>query len=287
MGKLDGKHIAVTGPRCAEEFTRMVVKMGGQPFIYPAQGTVYSDDRMLEEQIRELTVKPVDWLVLTTGIGTEALVNKAEELGLRSELLAVMSSTRIAARGYKTVNALRKLDIAPTVKADDGTTDGVYRELAEFPLEGARIALQLYGDPSPKISVRLREAGAECVELMPYIHVMPDTGPLDELISRCIAGSLNAVVFTSTVQARCVFHRARETGQDELLLRAFEDGVVAVAVGKVTAEALFEEKVVRVLYPEEERLGPSLVGVGRWFEDNDAEQSVELDAAPLINTVSN
>ncbi len=267
MGKLSGKNIAVTGPRCEAEFTRMVLKMGGQPFICPAQGNVYSDDEKLGGQLRELTSSSVDWLVLTTGIGTEALVAKAEALGMKDELLAFMSTTRIAARGYKTINALRRLQIEPAVKADDGTTDGIFRALSVFPLAGTTIALQLYGDPSPKISKRLRDAGAECIELLPYVHIMPETGPIDELIDRCLEGSMDAVVFTSTAQARCIFHRARATNKEQILLAAFENHVLCVAVGKVTAEALHDEGIVRVMYPDEERLGPALVGAGRWFEE--------------------
>lgn len=277
MGKLSGRTITVTGPRCEVEFTRMVLKMGGNPFICPAQGNVYSDDGLLEEQLRSLTASSVDWLVLTTGIGTEALVAKAEDLGMKEELIAFMSRTPIAARGYKTVNALRKLHIDPVIKAEDGTTDGIFRALSIYPLQGARIALQLYGDPSPRISNRLRDAGAECIELLPYIHVMPEPGPIDELINRCLEGTMDAVVFTSTAQARCVFHRARETMKEHLLLAAFEKAVLCVAIGNVTADALHDEGVIRLIYPEEERLGPALIGAGRWFEEQ-ADTKVEVSA---------
>lgn len=279
MGKLSGRSITVTGPRCEVEFTRMVLKMGGSPFICPAQGTVYSDDGLLEEQLRSLMTSSVDWLVLTTGIGTEALVAKAEELGMKEELLAFMSRTRIAARGYKTVNALRKLQIDPGIIAEDGTTDGIFRALSIYPLQGARVALQLYGDPSPPISNRLRAAGAECIELLPYIHVMPEPGPIDEMINRCLGGTMDAVVFTSTAQARCVFHRARETKKEQLLLTAFENNSLCVAIGKVTAEALYDEGVKHLIYPEEERLGPALVGTGRWFEEHAGNKM----AQPLLS----
>lgn len=271
MGKLSGRHVAVTGPRCEEEFNRIVGKLGGTPWIYPAQGTVYSNGDQLMYQILELLWRPVDWLVLTTGIGTEALLSMAEKLGMREELLAVMKKSRIAARGYKTVNALRKLGIHPEIKADDGTMDSVYKELAEHGLAGKRIALQLYGDPSPRISGKLRLAGAECIELLPYVHVMPDVGPIDELIGRCIDGTLDAVVFTSTVQARSVFQRARETSKEQALLAAFSSYVLGIAVGKITAEAMNDEGMVRVVYPEEERLGPAILcAASRLLLDNPA-----------------
>ena len=270
MGILMGRHVAVTGPRCEEEFTRIVGKQGGTPWIYPAQGTVYSDGKQLMFQIAELLWRPVDWLVLTTGIGTEALLTMAEKLGMRDELLVVMKKARIAARGYKTVNALRKLGIEPTVQAEDGTMDGVYKALAELGLSGKRIAVQLYGDPSPKFSTKLRMSGAECIELLPYVHVMPDVGPIDELIDRCLDGTLDAVVFTSTVQARSVFQRARETNKGQRLLASFESRVLGIAVGKVTAEAMNDEGMVRVVYPEEERLGPAILCAGRLLLNNPA-----------------
>lgn len=282
MGKLSGMHIAVTGPRCESEFRLIAHKLGGMPSVYAAQGTVYSDADQLETQLRELMDNPVDWLILTTGIGTDALVMKAEELGMREELLAVMSKARIAARGYKTVNALRKHGIDATVKADDGTTDGIYRALADYSLAGARIALQLYGDPSPRIAGRLRAAGAECMELLPYIHIMPDPAPIDELIDRCLFGTMDAVVLTSTVQARCIFHRARETNKERELLAAFETRVLGVAVGKITAEAMNEEGMNRVIYPEEERLGPAIIAAGRWFEERGGALASDLEnIAPL------
>jgi uroporphyrinogen-III synthase len=281
MGKLSGRNIAVTGPRCEVEFTRMVLKMGGTPFICPAQGHAYSEDGSLAEQLRSLMTTEVDWLVLTTGIGTEALIAKAEDIGMKEELLSFMSKTRVAVRGYKTVNTLRKHQIDPAVKVEDGTTDGIFRELSVYPLQGARIALQLYGDPSPRISKRLRAAGAECIELLPYIHVMPESGPIDELIGRCLAGSIDAVVFTSTAQARCVFHRARVLGKEQPFLASFENNALCVAVGKVTADALHDEGVIRVIYPEEERLGPALVGAGRWFERRGTASDVFITSAHL------
>ncbi|WEK54807.1 MAG: uroporphyrinogen-III synthase [Candidatus Cohnella colombiensis] len=267
MGKLDGVHIAVTGPRCEVEFTRIVTKMGGQPSIAPAQGITYMDAKQLQVQIEELIRHRVDWLLLTTGIGTTALLDQADELGLKDQLLTVMKQTPIAARGYKTLNVLRKLEITPTIIAEDGTTEGLFKALSAYPLEGAKLALQLYGDPSPKLTERLRQSGAQCIELLPYIHIMPDRGPIDLLIGQCLDGTMDAVLFTSTAQARCVLQRARELNVDQQLLETFDKSVLGVAVGRVTAEAMREEGITRVLFPEEERLGSALLSAGRWFEE--------------------
>ncbi len=265
--KLAGRTVAVTGARAAEEFARMVEKMGGIPVVFPAQGVATADEAAMERQLEALFAAPVDWFVLTTGMGTETLLAKAEALGLKERLLDLMAVTPIAARGYKTVNALRKLGLVPEVRDDDGTTEGLYRQLAaRGPLRGKRLAVQLYGDPQPPLLRKLEEAGAVCVNLLPYIYVAPEPGPVDELLGRLIAGALDAVVFTSAVQVRNVMARAAETGRKREALRSLDAGAVAVAVGKVTAEALHEEGVRRVVVPAEERLGVALVELGRWFD---------------------
>ena len=264
--KLAGRTVAVTGARMAGEFANIVRKMGGIPLVFPAQGIVKADDEAVAERLRELFAAPVDWLVLTTGFGTETLLEKAEAAGLRERLLELMRSTPIAARGYKTANALRKLGMAPEVRDDDGTTAGLFRELAaRGPLAGKRVAVQLYGDPAAPLLRKLRKAGAVCIELLPYLYVEPDPGPVDELLALLMEGKPDAVVFTSAVQVRNLQARAAATGRREAL-RAFDGPTVAAAVGKVTEEALRDAGVRRVVVPEEERLGTALVELGRFFE---------------------
>lgn len=264
--KLAGRTVAVTGARAAEEFSRIVEKMGGTPAVFPAQGMVTADEAEMERQLQALFAAPVHWFVLTTGIGTETLLAKAESLGLKERLLDLLAGTPIAARGYKTANALRKLGLTPAVRDDDGTTEGLFRQLAaRGPLRGRRLAVQLYGDPGAPLLRKLEEAGAVCVNLMPYLYTAPEPGPVDDLLVRLIAGGLDAVVFTSAVQVRNVMSRAAATGRKAEAVRALDEAAVAVAVGKVTAEALREEGVRRVVVPEEERLGVALVELGRWF----------------------
>jgi uroporphyrinogen-III synthase len=215
--------------------------------------------------------QPADWVILTTGIGTETLLTKAEELGLREELLTTLKSVRIAARGYKTVQALRKLGLEPEIQADDGTTAGVLRALQPYPLEGQHVILQLYGDPAPRMMGALALRGALCEEWMPYRHVPPEDGAVDELLDEAVRGEVDAIVFTSTVQVRYALQRADKRGMRGDFLRALDSTVVAAPIGKVTAEALKEEGVQRMMIPKEERLGFALLELGRFFQGTIAE----------------
>ncbi|MFS0725753.1 uroporphyrinogen-III synthase [Paenibacillus sp. 1P07SE] len=266
MARLEGRVIAITGPRKAEEMSRMIAKFGGTAVVRPAQGTVFLDDSRIREQLTALIEQPAEWLILTTGVGTEALMQTAEQLGLEEPFRRALSRMKLAARGYKTVGVLKKLGLAPAARDLDGTTAGLLREMEGIDLTGRRVALQLYGDPAPRITAMLAARGAHCEELLPYRHIPPEGDVTERLIEEIVSGAVDAVALTSTVQVRYMMGCAAKLGRLDEVLRAFAERVLAVAVGKVTAEALREEGVERVLYPEEERMGNMVVAMSRHFD---------------------
>jgi uroporphyrinogen-III synthase len=202
MVRLEGKKIAITGPRKAEDMARMIGKFGGEAVIRPAQGTVFLDDSQFAEQLQSLIEQPVDWLVLTTGVGTEALLSTAEKLGQLDRFIETLRGVKLAARGYKTVNVLRRLGLTPLVRDEDGTTAGLLRLMEPHNLSGQRVGLQLYGDPAPRLNAVLQSWGADCEEILPYRHIPPEGDVVSQLLGEIVAGAVDAVAFTSTVQVR-------------------------------------------------------------------------------------
>ncbi|TVY05522.1 uroporphyrinogen-III synthase [Paenibacillus cremeus] len=267
MAKLEGKRIALTGPRKAAELSVIVEKLGGIPIVRPAQGTVEIEREKVEKKVVELIQHGADWIILTTGVGTEMLVQVAESMGLAEEFVKALSRTQIAARGYKTVKYLKHLGLEPTVRDDDGTTVGILRALMPYDLRGNKVALQLYGDHAPRLVQWLRKSGAEYYEILPYKHIPPETAIVDTLLKEIIEGELDAVTFTSTPQVRFLMAYARDKGWAKQVTQAFEDGVVATAVGKVTAEALRDEGISRVVAPEEERMGSMMVTLAKYYDE--------------------
>ncbi|MCY8161019.1 uroporphyrinogen-III synthase, partial [Bacillus licheniformis] len=57
-----------------------------------------------------------------------------------------------------------------------------------------------------------------------------------------------------------------ENGYAGKIVQSFQDSVLAAAVGKVTAEALREEGVERLLAPDLERMGAMIVELARFYE---------------------
>lgn len=263
--RLEGKRIALTGPRRAEELGKLIENMGGIPLYRPAQGTVFLEDEKLRQGIRTWVSQPPDWSIFTTGIGLSALFEMAEEMGLLEVLLANLSNSRIAARGYKTVNVLKKRQLTPHVRDDDGSTDGLIRELAAYELKGATVLLQLYGDRAPKLVEWLEQQGAVCTEILPYRHIAPPEEDLNRLLLDIVEGKVDAVSFTSSPQVRFLLEYAEKQGRFDELISALRGPVIAVAVGKVTAQGLYEAGIPRVVAPKEERMGSMIVELARYF----------------------
>lgn len=262
---MKGKVIALAGPRKAVDMAKLVEKMGGTALLRPAQGTVFLDDEALRESIRLWVKEPPSWNVFTTGIGLEAIFEAAEQMEVLEQLLEIMGNTSIAARGYKTVNALKKRGLAAIVRDDDGSTSGLIRSFGAHNLDGKRVMLQLHGELAPKLVDWLHEEGAEVVQILPYKHISQEEKDLELLLQEIILGKVDAVAFTSAPQFRFLSEYARRLGKFEELIQAFRDQVIATAVGKVTAQGLREEGVEVKVVPEEERMGAMMVELGRYF----------------------
>ena len=165
----------------------------------------------------------------------------------------------MASRGYKTEAALRKLNIHPLVSDDDGTTQGLIRQLKDVDFSNKRVVVQLHGEKAPTLMKFLESKAAVTSQLLPYQHIPPLQETVETLCQELIAGSVDAVCFTTAIQVRSLFDYAREKGYEQQIKAAFSDKAAATAVGKVTAEALRDEGIERIVVPEHERMGAMII----------------------------
>ncbi|WP_433748156.1 uroporphyrinogen-III synthase [Paenibacillus amylolyticus] len=269
---LAGVRVALTGPRKSKEMSLLVEKMGGVPLVRPAQGTVFLDDRNIRDGLVSWISDPPDWAVLTTGMGLDALFEMAEDMEVAGQLLDALSESSIAARGYKTVNALKKRKLTPLVRDDDGSTDGLIREFAPHDLTGKKVMLQLHGETAPKLVAWLEEQGAIVRQVLPYRHVPPEETELEQLLTEIVQHEVDAVAFTSGPQVRFLAQYAASQNKLEPMLEAFRQGVIPASVGKVTANSMREEGIEALVIPEEEKMGALIVELGRYFAAGHADK---------------
>ncbi|SFD97575.1 uroporphyrinogen-III synthase [Actinopolyspora alba] len=255
-GPLTGFTVGVTAARRAEELATMLRRRGAEVQHGPAIRILpLADDRELFEASRNLADRPVDKVVVTTGIGFRGWLEAAEGWGLAAELARHLSEARLLTRGPKSTGALRAAGFHETWCPDSESNSEILHGLLEEGVRGQRIAVQLHGRRMPEFTEELRAAGAEVIEIPVYRWAAPlDIGPLDGLVDAAVNRRIDALAFTSAPAVTSMLELARHTGRWEGLLTAFREHVVAACVGPVCAQPLREIDVT-VTFPERARLG--------------------------------
>lgn len=263
---LADKRIVIGGSRKLEEISTLIEKQGGKPLVRSLQGTVFLAEKEVEPDLMGFLQKGADWVIFTTGIGIETLLTIATNLGLEEAFLRNIHKAKVASRGYKTLAALKKLAIEPVVKDEDGTTQGLVRQLEGIDFTGKRVLVQLHGETAPSLTQFLEDRGALVQKILPYQHIAPEEDTVEQLCSELISNQCDAVCFTTAIQVRSLFNYARENGMLAEVVDVFQNQTIAVAVGKVTAEALKEEGIARILVPDKERMGAMIITLAKYFQ---------------------
>ncbi|MFC4907314.1 uroporphyrinogen-III synthase [Actinomadura gamaensis] len=255
-GPLAGFAVGVTAARRREELAVLLERRGARVVHAPAIRLVpLADDAELLAATRACLERPLDHAVVTTGIGFRAWLEAADGWGLREALVSRLGGTDVVARGPKARGALRSAGLTERWSPESESCAEVLAHLLEKDLAGARVAVQLYGEQLEDVSGPLRAAGAEVIEVPVYRWArVEDATPLRRLVGQAVAGTVDAIAFTSAPAVAATLAVAAEDGLEELLLEALRDGVVAACVGPVTARALTARGVPTV-QPERARIG--------------------------------
>jgi uroporphyrinogen-III synthase len=253
---LAGFAVGVTAARRHEELATLLERRGARVVLAPAIRLVpLADDAELLEATRACLDRPLDHAVVTTGIGFRAWLETADGWGLRDALIAALGDADIVARGPKARGAIRSAGLQERWSPESEGCAEVIAHLLEKDLAGARVAVQLYGERQPELTEALYEAGAEVIEIPVYRWARAeDITPLRRLVGQAVAGTVDAITFTSAPAVAATLAVAAEDGLEEALLEALRTHVVAACVGPVTARALTERGVPAV-QPERARLG--------------------------------
>lgn len=263
---LTGKRIAIGGSRKIEEISLLIQKQGGTPVVRPLQGTVLLAEEELNPDLQKFVHEGADWVIFTTGIGIETLLNLARNLNVEQEFLTIIQHANVATRGYKTFSTFKKLGIIPLASDDDGTNRSLIRSLDNFDFSNKKVMVQLHGEDAPTLIKFLEDRGASVLKILPYKHIPPENEILEKLCIELLNNELDAVCFTTAIQVRSLFDFVRKKGYLKDILEVFKKDTIAVAVGKVTAEALIEQNVDRYLSPKHERMGAMIIELSQFYK---------------------
>ncbi len=214
---------------------------------------------------RDVLAAPVDVVVLTTGIGVRSWFAAAASSGIEDELATRSARAVVVARGPKAQSAARAagLDVAWTAPTE---TNG--EVLARLTADGDRRAARRGAARRWGAAVRRRSRRARAARDGRRAGL-----PL-EPARRPGAGD-PAARGGRRPPARCRHvhllvrgpQRVRAGHDPAALAAAFDEDVLAVAVGPVTAEALRDLGVPRVVEPARARLGSMVHALAGCLED--------------------
>ena len=245
----NGLRILSFESRRSSEMATLIANYGGSPISAPALREIPIDSNTdAVAFVDSLTLGQIDLVILLTGVGTRALITLVDSTRDRASFIAALARTRVAARGPKPVAALREIGLTPWLVAPEPNT---WRELlavidsrsSEFPLRGARVAVQEYGASNQQLLDGLRERGAAVTSVPVYRYALPEnTKPLEEAARALADGQVDVALFTTSMQVVHLLAIARLHALEQKV----RDGLRSVAVasiGPTTSEELREQGI--------------------------------------------
>ena len=247
---LEGRRIAILEHRELDRLGGMLEAQGALTLRCPLVAIADAPDPApVLAWLQRFIDAPPDDLVLMTGEGLRRLRGFAERAGLEPAFRAALGRVRTITRGPKPARALRDINLTPGVRAELPTSEGVVAALAEGPLPGRRVAVQLYPDSPTTLIDFLVNAGAHPDPVWPYVYLpAAGGGEIGRLIEEIAAGRIDALAFTSTPQVGQLFALAR-AAQAEPRLRAALERTRIAAVGPVVAAELERHGLTVAIMP--------------------------------------
>jgi uroporphyrinogen-III synthase len=205
--------------------------------------------------------------VFLTAAGTSALMLEAERQHRLPFIVESLRRGTIVCRGPKPTAALKPYGLAADISTPPPyTTAEMLDAMVSIELAGVDVTVVHYGERSDSLAEALARRGAVLNELCVYEWRLPDdTGPLRGLIRDIVDGAVDAVVFTSQVQAKHLLRVADELTLRDAVLQALRTGVVTAAVGPVCSAALIEAGVHPQVVPDNPKMRPLVTALAQYF----------------------
>ena len=257
---MKGQTVAILENRLGAQIVELVAKRGGKPLHAPALAELPDLDPVyIARLVAAWEAAPVRAAIFQTGVGTRALFNATDALGLTDRLLTLLSECTVVVRGTKPNGALNSRGVRIDLSAAEPyTTTEVIAKLETLALDGQRVVVQRYGGKNVELENWLQARGAEVLEIPVYRWAMPeDTAPLAHLIAALGRREVAAVVFTSASQVYNLFEFARTVHEGDSLAGNLNASLVA-SIGPVCTAALAHFGVRPGLEASPPKLGPLL-----------------------------
>ncbi|MBO0790363.1 MAG: uroporphyrinogen-III synthase [Ktedonobacteraceae bacterium] len=259
MNSLDNMNIALLEARMSDEMARLIRRHGGTPYSVPAvREAPLNSASEVNTFIDHLVQNKIQVIIFFTGVGVATLLKEAEALERLPEILDALCKVTIVCRGPKPAAVLKRHGIPITLNASEPhTTNELIQTLDTLDLQGQNIALVHYGERNAVLAQNLRDRGiASLEELCLYQWLLPeDLNPLRTLVRDIIEQHIDAVVFTSQIQARHLLHIAAEMRLTDQLITALNTRTIVASIGPTCTAALQDYRITPHVVPKHPKMG--------------------------------
>jgi len=254
---LKGKRVLITRAKeQSQDLFQRLLALDAAPVCAPLiQFAPVEESGPLDAALRNLD--RFDWLLLTSQNALRFVLERSKVLGI--SLKDGASAIRVAAVAPVTAAAAEKAGLHVTYVANKHQGIGLAEELGPQ-LLGRRVFLPRSDKAGRQLPEALRRAGAEVQEVIAYrtLETQSEENNLRGIVRR---GEIDAIVFYSP----SAVHHFVEIFGNELTDMA-RDKALFVAIGPVTAAALKESGVGRILQAADTGTGAVLEALRQAFD---------------------
>jgi uroporphyrinogen-III synthase len=260
---LYGARVALLESRRQSELASLVRRHGGEPICVPAMREVERDCASEIELAIEAASRSGALIVLATGAGVDRWLSMAGALGRAEELHAALARATVVCRGPKPIAVLKREGLTAQLRASPPhTTSELLAALDSMDVRNRDVVFIHDGGGSRTVPEALAQRGARVVEAQPYAWALPDdTEPLRTLVRSIVAGAIDAVAFTTQIQAKHLFDVAHSLGLSSALGDTLRVRVVVAAVGPTCAQALEYLGVPAHVIPRQSTMGALVLAI--------------------------
>jgi uroporphyrinogen-III synthase len=259
------------------EMRSLIQRHGGEPTVVASMQEVPLDDNTAAiDFATRVEAGEVDIVIFMTGVGAQTLrdtLEQSSETESKFKLFVeALKVTSIVLRGPKPKAVLTKWGLQDFhVVPEPNTWRELVTLLDESSLEIANktVAVQEYGVPNRELYAALEQRGATVLPVPVYRWKLPnDTEPLRKAIEEVVAGTFDAVMFTSANQVRNVLQVADDAGLRDRFLEAVNACVVA-SIGPTCSETIVAEGMTVGFEASPPKMGPFVRGTLATLESRD------------------
>jgi uroporphyrinogen-III synthase len=273
---LRGITVAITSSRRASELAILVQKFGGVPYIAPTIGIRNSNPLISEcnKFIETINHEKMHVFVFMTGVGVFNLFQNLEKLYQLDNVIERLRDTVVIARSNKPAAVLRKFGIATNFVPNMNTIEGVIDLIRKFDIKNKNIGILWHGDYSDSFKREVESLGSNVFEFssysystsleqknaimlkeMGYNYVAPTEEKIRKLIEDIMAGTIDAITFTSPPAVNEFFEFAKRNNKIDSLKDRLNHNLLVVCVGPSTSKILDKYQIKVDVMPSTYRMG--------------------------------